>query len=91
MNAMGEGYRVRIVTGADDNPCVDSLGIPMEANEIKPVQGDYGALLPGGKGQYLFVGDFLIRASRLVGGEDIVSETSQFFDDASWKVLIGVE
>ena len=91
MNAMGEGCGVGIVTGADDDACMGTLGIPVEPDEVEPVQGENGALLPGGKRQNLIVRDSLIRASRFVGGENIISVASQFFDDASGKILIGVE
>jgi len=90
MNAKGEGCGVGIVTCADDDPCVDTLGIPVKPDEVEPVQGDNGALLPGGRRQNLIVRDSLVRPSRFVRGKNIISETSQFFDDASWKVLIGV-
>ena len=91
MNAMGEGSGVGIVTGADDDACMSALGIPVQADEVEPVQSEYGALLPGSKRQNLIVRDFLVRLSRFVRSEHIISETSQFFDDTSWKVLIGVE
>jgi len=89
LNAKGEGCGVGIVTGADDDACVGTLGIPVEPDEVEPVQGDNDALLPGGKRQNLIVRDSLIRPSRFVRGKNIISEASQFFDDASWKVLIG--
>jgi hypothetical protein len=91
MNAMGESCGVGIVPGADDDACVGTLGIPVQADEIEAVQGEHGALLPSGKRQNLIVRDFLIRPSRFVGGKDIISEASQFFDDAPWKVLVGVK
>jgi len=58
MNAMGESCGVGIVTGADDDPCVDTLGIPVQADEVEPVQGENGALLLNGKRQNLIVRDF---------------------------------
>jgi len=58
MNAMGEGSGVGIATGADDDACVGTLGVPVQADEVEPVQGNHGSLLPGGKRQNLIVGKF---------------------------------
>lgn len=91
MNAMGEGGRVGIVSGADDDASVGTLAIPVKADEVEPIQGEDSTLLAGGKRENLIIRDFLICLSRFIGGEDIISEASQFFDDASWKVLIGVK
>jgi len=37
MNAMGEGSGVGIVTGADDDACGSTLGVPVQADKVEPV------------------------------------------------------
>ncbi len=41
--AKGEGCGVGIVTGADDDACVGTLGIPRQPDEVEPVQCENGA------------------------------------------------
>jgi hypothetical protein len=91
MNASGESAWIGVITGANDDSGVRALGFPVQADKVESVQGEHGANLIRGEGQDLIIRDFLIGTSGFVGSQDVVSESSEFFNDPFGEVLIGVE
>jgi hypothetical protein len=91
VNACCECLRIRVITSANDDSWVSPLGLLVETDEVETVQGDCNAILFGGVGQNLLVGNLLIRASGFLGSENIVSEVPQLQDDPVGEVLVGVE
>ncbi len=78
------------VERADHDPGVVRLFV-VQTDEMPAIERQDGTPKADGECQHIFVADGLIRPAGFQNGENIVTESSQFFDDRPWKVFIGVQ
>ena len=63
----------------------------MKPDEVLSVKRQYSAIVGTGKIEDIFVRRSHPGFARFLNGYDVVSETSQLFDDGQWEVLICVQ
>jgi hypothetical protein len=88
MDPTGQTNKVRIHGAGNDAAMVPLL--LMQVNEMLAIEGQQHSSLPAGVRQHLFIRQCLTRLAGLLNGQDIMSESPQFFHDGQGKVLVAV-
>ena len=79
------------IDGADDHSFMRGVGGTMQAHEMEEIECQHRTAFAGGKLKHFLVRDALVGTASFQGSQHIMAERAQGLDNASVKVLVGVE